>query len=61
MVKYLIELGADINKEENFDNLSPLIWACSSGNIKLVKYLIGLGANTTVKLMFWVVQVKMKI
>ncbi|ORX65883.1 ankyrin, partial [Anaeromyces robustus] len=44
LVKYLIEHGADINKE-NEDGKTPLFWACESGNEDLVKYLIDLGAD----------------
>jgi len=39
LVKYLIELGVDINKG-NKENETPLFNACSSENENLVKYLI---------------------
>ncbi|ORX85834.1 ankyrin, partial [Anaeromyces robustus] len=44
LVKYLIEHGADINKE-NRGGETPLFLACRSGNKNLVKYLIDLGAD----------------
>eukprot|EP00833_Pecoramyces_ruminatium_P002196 jgi/Orpsp1_1/1176228/evm.model.c7180000056874.1 len=46
MVKYLIEHGADINKE-NHRWETPLFRACSTGNENLVKYLIEHGADIT--------------
>ncbi|KAL6636217.1 ankyrin repeat-containing domain protein [Neocallimastix sp. 'constans'] len=39
LVKYLIEHGADINKE-GINGETPFFYACSSGNENLVKYLI---------------------
>ena len=44
MIKYLIEHGADISKEDNF-GWTPLHFACLYGNINLVKYLIDNGAD----------------
>ncbi|KAL6625855.1 ankyrin repeat-containing domain protein [Neocallimastix sp. 'constans'] len=44
LVKYLVELGADVNKENKF-NETPLYCACRKGNEKIVKYLIEHGAN----------------
>lgn len=45
--KTLIELGADINQLDGFGN-TALVTACSADNpnIKLIKYLLGSGANT---------------
>ena len=44
IVRYLVKLGANINKE-NIVGETPLFEACSSGNEHLVKYLIKLGAD----------------
>ncbi|WP_069683455.1 Dot/Icm T4SS effector AnkN/AnkX/LegA8, partial [Legionella parisiensis] len=45
--KFLQE-GMDINTPLNQDNATPLMLAISSGNIKLVTYLLKKGANTNV-------------
>jgi len=44
LVKYLIEQGADINKED-VNGKTPLFYVCSSGNENLVKYLMELKIN----------------
>ncbi|OUM57241.1 hypothetical protein PIROE2DRAFT_33019, partial [Piromyces sp. E2] len=44
IVKYIIDHGADINKENN-DGETPLHFACTNGNENTVKYLVGHGAN----------------
>ena len=49
VVKYLVELGADINEKARFTGTS-IFKACSSGNEALVKYLIELGADTNKKM-----------
>jgi len=41
-VKYLIELGVDINKQSS-DDKTPLFGAFFSGNLNLVKYLVDRG------------------
>ena len=43
-VEYLVEFGADINKENKYDQ-TPLFNACKSGNKDLVEYLVEYGAN----------------
>ena len=37
VVKYLVEHGADINRETN-DGYTPLFMACYDGKLNLVKY-----------------------
>jgi len=46
LVKYLVELGADVNKENKF-NETPLYGACEEeeGKEKIVKYLVEHGIN----------------
>lgn len=44
VVKYLVEYGADINKETK-DGISPLSIACSNGDQEIIKYLVEHGAN----------------
>ena len=48
VVKYLIKLGADINKE-NTKKETPLFYACRNGNDELVDYLIGRGGDVNKK------------
>jgi len=43
-VKYLVEQGANINKEMKWGE-TPLFRACYSGKLNIVKYLVELGAN----------------
>ena len=46
MIKYLIEQGADINKESNIgDEITPLFKACKYGDYKMIKYLVEHGAD----------------
>lgn len=44
MVQYLIEQGADIHAE----NDSALVSATMDDHVEMIRYLIGLGANTEV-------------
>jgi len=44
IVKYLVEWGAIINKED-YDKCTPLIVTCYNGHIAIMKYLVELGAN----------------
>jgi len=48
IIKYLIEVGADVNKEDK-NNLTPLFYACESGNEAVVKYLVDHGADVNKK------------
>jgi len=43
-VKYLVEHGADINKENKF-GWTPIFIACQKGHINIVKYLVEHGAD----------------
>ena len=43
-VKYLVEYGADINKEE-IDCFTPLSIACQNGHIEVVRYLVEHGVD----------------
>jgi ankyrin repeat protein len=43
-MEYLVEHGADINKEDK-DGRSPLFIACKIPNGSMVKYLVEHGAN----------------
>ena len=45
LIKYLVELGADINKENDYYRETPLFKACKSGNEAVVKYLVESGAD----------------
>jgi len=44
MVKYLVEHGADINKEDHYGK-TPFFKACHGGNEPIVKYLVERGAD----------------
>jgi len=44
MIKYLVEHGADINKENNLKQ-TPMWYACEMGNENIVKYLFEHGAD----------------
>jgi len=44
LVKYLVEHGSDINKE-NRARETPLWYACENGNESVIKYLVEHGAN----------------
>ncbi|KAL6597975.1 ankyrin repeat-containing domain protein [Neocallimastix sp. 'constans'] len=44
IVKYLVELGANISKED-VNGATPLFYACENGNENLVKYLVEHGAD----------------
>ena len=44
MAKYLVERGADINKENEYGE-TPLFEACENGKLVIVKYLIEHGAD----------------
>ncbi|OUM62626.1 hypothetical protein PIROE2DRAFT_61776 [Piromyces sp. E2] len=44
IVRYLVELGADIHQENKY-GFTPLFNACKSGNESLVKYLVKQGAD----------------
>ena len=44
-VKELIEYGADVNYEDEVENVSPLICACRSGSVECAKFLIDAGAE----------------
>jgi hypothetical protein len=44
-VTCLLDAGADINNTENGREPSPLIWAASKGDIKMVKILLERGAD----------------
>ncbi|ORX83690.1 hypothetical protein BCR32DRAFT_192423, partial [Anaeromyces robustus] len=48
IIKYLIEHGANVNKETN--DFTPLIAACQNGNNTIIKYLIEHGANVNKKI-----------
>lgn len=39
MVKYLVEQGVNINKENKYRE-TPIFYACESGNEIIVKYLM---------------------
>ena len=39
IIKYLVEHGTDINKEDN-DGFTPLYNACEEGHEDVVKYLV---------------------
>ena len=41
MVKYLVELGADIHAENEY----ALRWSAKHGHLEIVKYLVELGAE----------------
>jgi ankyrin repeat protein len=45
LVEYLVEHGADINKEEKWYGETPLFYACKSGNKDLVEYLVEHGED----------------
>ena len=45
MMKFLIQKGADVNKQEFGNNWTPLIWATYSGYPKAVKVLLDNGAK----------------
>ena len=49
LVKYLVEHGAEINKEKNRDGETPLFNACLSGNEDVVKYLVEHGTDINKK------------
>jgi len=36
VVKYLVEHGADINKEDN-KGWTPLLWTCQEGHTEIIK------------------------
>jgi len=44
LVKYLVKLGADINKENKYAE-TPLFYACKGGNEKNVEYLVEQGSD----------------
>ena len=48
-MKYLIEHGADVNKESK-DGTTPLFIACEYGNYAIVKCLVEHGANVNKEL-----------
>ncbi|ORX82475.1 ankyrin, partial [Anaeromyces robustus] len=47
-VKYLVEHGADVNKQSN-DSTTPLFYACINGHENIVKYLVEHGADVNKK------------
>jgi len=44
IVKYLVELGTNIDKEDN-EGYTPLLSTCQNGHEDIVKYLVELGVN----------------
>jgi len=48
IIKYLIDLGADINSKDNYCR-TPMLNACSKGNESVVKYLVKLGVDINKK------------
>jgi len=50
IVKFLVEHGADINKEDEKGE-TQIFYACSKGNEKIVKYLVKHGADINKKYM----------
>ncbi|ORX78888.1 ankyrin, partial [Anaeromyces robustus] len=44
IVRYLVEQGADLNKED-WKGETPLFNACKSGNETIVEYLVEYGAD----------------
>ena len=48
VVKYLIEIGVDVNSE-TYDSFTPLIYASLHGHLEVVKYLIEQGADITIR------------
>lgn len=48
IIEYLIKNGCNIN-EKSENGLTPLHWACSSGNLAAAKKLIELGADVRIK------------
>ena len=45
IVKYLVSQGANVNHDDNYDGLTPLIYASRDGHLDIVKYLVSHGAN----------------
>ncbi|ORX86825.1 ankyrin, partial [Anaeromyces robustus] len=48
ITKYLVDHGADVNKEDINGN-TPIFFACQSGNENIVKYLVEHGADINKK------------
>jgi len=50
MIKFLLERGANINIQDNWDKFTPLHHAAKEGYINIVKYLVNVcHANTDIK------------
>ena len=49
IVKEMVSYGADVNKAELYNHQSPLMWACQTGNIEMVHFLLLQGANVKVR------------
>eukprot|EP00833_Pecoramyces_ruminatium_P017664 jgi/Orpsp1_1/1191696/evm.model.d7180000087892.1 len=49
IVKFLVELGADIHKGGILHEATPIFNACAYGNGNIVKYLVKLGADVNIK------------
>ncbi len=49
LVKYLVDSGADVNKQNN-NGITPLFDACDKENNTIVKYLVEHGANVNITL-----------
>jgi hypothetical protein len=50
MIKYLVDKGADINKEAFINNKVPLYYAALYNKLEIVKYLVEHGADINIKL-----------
>ena len=44
MVRFLVEVGADINVRDN-KGKTPLAWAISRKNVAIIEHLSGIGAE----------------
>ena len=49
LVKLFIDRGADVNTKEESTGTTPILYMTSAGRVEMVKYLIGKGADHTIK------------